>query len=89
MAATYSYLIEPSGIILDISYILADIIIDIAVNMQDPVGNPIFNGIYNNLPNDIKAIIDLIPTLGSAFIGPVLAQTIAGAVNVTEVLGKY
>merc|ERR1711936_916294 len=86
LAATYSYLIEPSGIILDISYILADIIIDIAVNMQDPVGNPIFNGIYNNLPNDIKAIIDLIPTLGSAFIGPVLAGTIAGAVNVTEVL---
>ena len=34
LAATYSYLIEPSGIILDLSFILADIMVETCENMQ-------------------------------------------------------
>ena len=77
--------------ILDVSFILAEVIIDACHNMKNPAENPIFGGIYDGLPPSIQQVIDLIVSLGDQalpLVGPLLAGTIAQNVNVTEVLGK-
>ena len=56
--------------------------------MHNAEENPIFNGIYNSLPANIKVIVDLVPQLGSATVGPLLAGLIAENVNVTQMLGN-
>ena len=77
--------------ILDVGFVLAEVIIDACHNMKNPADNPIFGGIYNSLPASIQQAIDLIVLLGDQAlptVGPLLAGLIAQNVNVTEVLGK-
>lgn len=86
LAATYDYLVQPSGFLFDICLELADIIADVCVNMRDPK-QPIFNGIYNGLPNVTKDIIDQIPdTLTPDFIGAILLGLIAPQVDIPALL---
>ena len=86
LQATYAYLTEVDGLLYDISSILADIILDIVHDMLDET--KILHRIYLLLDEATKTAIQLANQLPIETLTLLLNGQLAGAVNVTAIIGK-
>jgi len=84
LAATYAYLTEATGLLADISAILADILLDIVHDMVKE--GTIMNQIYNMLPPATQSTIDTINQLPLDFVTGLLNGVLAQQVNVTAII---
>ena len=84
LAATYAYLTEASGLLADISAILADILLDIVHDMLKE--GTILNGIYNMLDPTIQSAIQVINASGLDFVTALLNGLLVENVNVTAII---
>ena len=86
LAATYAYLTEATGLLADISAILADILLDIVHDMLKE--GTVMNQIYNMLPPATQTTIQTINQLPLDFVTIFLNGVLVEQVNVTAIISK-